>query len=54
MDACGSMIATSVAKKLVGGAVGVFGAVAAAASHVAWYVRYQADGTVHDEEDEDG
>ncbi len=45
------MTATSVAKKLVGGAVGVLGAAGAAVSHVAWYIRYQAEGTAHDEED---
>lgn len=45
------MIATSVAKKLVGGAVGVLGAAGAAVSHVAWYIRYKADGTARDETD---
>jgi hypothetical protein len=45
------MIATSVAKKLVGGAAGLIGAAGAAASHVAWYIRYQAEGTARDEPD---
>jgi len=43
------MIATSVAKKLVGGAVGVLAAAGAGVVHLAWYIRYQADGTTHDE-----
>lgn len=43
------MTATSLTKKLVGGAVGVLGAAGAAASHLAWYIRYQAEGTAHDE-----
>jgi hypothetical protein len=45
------MIAASVAKKLVGGAVGVLGATAAAVSHLAWYIRYQAEGTAREGED---
>jgi len=45
------MTATSVAKKLAGGAVGVLGAAGAAASHLAWYIRYQAEGTARDEAD---
>jgi len=48
------MIAFRVAKKLVGGAVGVLGAAGSAVGHVAWYIRYQADGTARDEEGGDG
>ena len=47
------MIAASVAKKLVGGAVGVLGAAGAAVSHVVWYIRYKAEGTARDEKDGD-
>ena len=43
----------SVAKKLVGGAVGVLGAAAAAVRHMAWYIRYKAEGTARDESDGD-
>ncbi len=43
------MIATNVAKKLMGGAAGVLGAAGAAVSHLAWYIRYQAEGTARDE-----
>jgi hypothetical protein len=49
-DAPGSMIGAGAAKTLVGGAVGVLAAVAAAARHMSWYVRYQTDGTAHDDE----
>jgi len=45
------MIATSVAKKLVGGAVGVLGVAGAVMSHLAWYIRYQAEGTAREGED---
>jgi len=48
-DACDSMIATSVAKKLVGGTVGLLGTAGAAASHLAWYIRYRVEGTARDE-----
>ncbi len=48
------MIAARVAKKLVGGAVGVLGAAGAAAGHVAWYIRYKAGGTARDEDGGDG
>ena len=44
-------MATSVARKLVGGAVVVLAAAGAAVSHVAWYIRYQAEGTARDEEE---
>ena len=44
------MIGAGAAKTLVGGAVGVLAAVGAAARHVGWYLRYQADGTAHDDE----
>ena len=37
------------AKKLLGGAVGVLTVVRDVAQHAAWYVRYQVDGTARDE-----
>ena len=45
------MTATSVAKKLVGGAVGVLAAAGAGVVHLAWYIRYQAQGTTREGED---
>lgn len=42
------MIAMGVTKKLVGGAAGVLGAAGAVASHLAWYIRYQATGSAQD------
>ena len=44
------MIGAGTAKTLVGGAVGVLAAVGGVARHVAWYVRYRAEGTAHDGE----
>jgi hypothetical protein len=46
------MIGAGAAKTLVGGAVGVIAAVGAAARHMGWYLRYQSDGTAHDDENE--
>ncbi len=37
------------AKKLLGGAVGVLVVVRDVAQHAAWYVRYQVDGTAREE-----
>lgn len=34
----------------MGGAVGVLSVARALVSHAAWYVRYQVEGTTHDEE----
>ncbi len=45
------MSATSLAKKLVGGAAAVIGAAGAVVSHLAWYIRYQAEGTAREGED---
>ena len=42
-----------VAKKLLGGAVGVLAAARAAASHAAWYVRHRVEGAARDN-DRDG
>jgi hypothetical protein len=39
-----------VAKKLLGGAVGVLAAARDVARHAAWYVRYRVEGTAHDDE----
>lgn len=43
------MTPKSVAKKLVGTTAGAVGVAAAVVGHVAWYVRYQAEGTVRDD-----
>jgi hypothetical protein len=41
------------AKKLLGGAVGVAAVARDVARHAVWYVRYQVDGTTHDDDTED-
>lgn len=44
------MIAASSTKKLVGGALATLAVARAVASHAAWYVRYQVDGTTRESE----
>jgi len=43
------MTPKSVARKLVGATAGAVGVAAAVVGHVAWYVRYQAEGTARDD-----
>jgi hypothetical protein len=43
------MIAAGMARKLLGGAREALSAAADIARHVAWYVSYRVDGSVHDE-----
>ena len=44
------MTGTGVAKTLLSGAVGAVALARDLARHASWYVRYQLDGTTHDEE----
>jgi hypothetical protein len=45
------MSGTEAVKTLLGGAVVVLGTARDVASHAAWWVRYQVEGTAHDDED---
>ena len=44
------MTGTGVAKTLLSGAVGAVGLARDLARHASWYVRYQLDGTTHEDE----
>ena len=44
------MIGTDIAKTLLSGAVGALSVAGQVAGHAAWWVRYQVDGTAHDDD----